>query len=89
MNQLWFTRHDIRCRWAEVRHFFWEEIEQQRRWAQKRFLQAELPGERETQMAGVVEPTERSPSRPGQWVLHSGAHHQRGAHLPIDGAAHI
>ena len=29
MNQLWFTERDLRRRWAQIKGFFWQEIEEE------------------------------------------------------------
>jgi putative transposase len=50
MNQLWFTERDLRFRRAEIKGFFWEEIEQQTRFAQKHLLEQLLRLEREEQL---------------------------------------
>jgi len=47
MNQLWFTERDLRRRWAEIKGFFWQEIEEQTRGAQKQLLEQLLRIERE------------------------------------------
>lgn len=47
MNQLWFTERDLRRRWSEIKGFFWQEIEEQTRGAQKQLLEQLLRIERE------------------------------------------
>ena len=48
MNQLWFTERDLRRRWSEIKGYFWQEIDEQTRGAQKQFLEQLLRIERET-----------------------------------------
>ena len=47
MNPLWFTERDLRRRWAEIKGFFWQEIDEQTRGAQKQLLEQLLRIERE------------------------------------------
>lgn len=52
MVNVWFTEKDLRYRWSEVKHVFWDELEEQMNLAAKRLLEKSLRVERSAMIGG-------------------------------------
>jgi putative transposase len=52
MVNVWFTEKDLRYRWSEVKHVFWDELEERMNLAAKRLLEKSLRVERSAMIGG-------------------------------------